>query len=249
LPTLYRYFLPWADALVAVSKGVARDLAAVTGISPERIKVIYNPVISDDFFDSKGLRCTHPWAERDQPPLFIAVGRLVAQKDFHTLIRAFAQLRASHVARLMIVGDGALRNSLEQTAEMLGIVHDVTFVQFVRRPQDLIERSVALILSSVHEGFGNVLVEALAVGVPVVATDCPHGPSEILDGGTYGKLVRTGSPEELANAMENVLTSGDRIDHEALRKRAHEFTLEKHIAAYLTLFRELLPHGDWPIEA
>ena len=205
-PLLAKLFYPWADGIVAVSQGVAQDLAEVTGLPAERIKVIYNPIITPEMLANSQEPLERPWFEAGEPPVILGVGRLEPQKDFPTLLRAFAKVRQVQPARLMILGSGREREKLNSLVEELGLKEDVAIVGFVKNPYPYIRRSAVYVLSSAWEGFGNVVVEALAQGTPVVSTDCPNGPAEILDGGKYGELVSVGDTEAMAGAILKVLS-------------------------------------------
>ena len=144
----------------------------------------------------------HAWFEPGEPPVFLAVGRLAPQKDFPTLIRAFAQVRARHEARLLILGGGPERAHLQSLVGELGLDGDVGLPGWVTNPYPYMVRSAAFVLSSRWEGLPSVLIEALYCGVPVIATDCPSGPVEILEGGKHGMLVPVGDVDALARGME-----------------------------------------------
>ncbi|MBV8473488.1 MAG: glycosyltransferase, partial [Alphaproteobacteria bacterium] len=233
LPVLYRIFLSRADGIYAVSHGLAEDLARVARLPRERVGVLYNPAFRADFGDLASTPIDDPWAS-GEPPLFIAVGRLVEQKDFATLLRAFALARRQRACRLAVLGDGPLRGELAREAEDLGILADVRFLGFVPNPLPWIAAAACLVMSSRHEGFGNVLVEALGCGTQVVSTDCPFGPSEILEGGRYGRLVPVGDVPALAQAMLRALD--DPMPEQALRERASAFSLATAGRAYLDAF-------------
>lgn len=231
VPLLARLLYRRADAVVAVSRGVAGDLAACVGIPRERIRVIYNPVLTPEFWDRAAQAVGHPWFAPGKPPVVLSVGRLTPEKDFPTLLRALVYLRRKREARLVILGEGGERPRLEALAREWGLETVVDLPGFVDNPYAYMARAGVFALSSVREGFGNVLVEALAAGVPVVATDCTGGPGEILDRGRYGRLVPVGDPEALAAAL------GEALDHprESSRRqeRAREFTLERAVPQYL----------------
>jgi glycosyltransferase involved in cell wall biosynthesis len=200
----HRLLAPMADRVVAVSRGVADDMTSCAGYRRDRIDVIPNPVVSGDLTELAAADVDHPFFN-SEIPVFVGVGRLVDQKDFATLLRAFHHLRKKRTARLALIGDGPLRKALEHAAVALGIQEDVSFLGFRRNPYPFMKRAAALVLSSQYEGFGIVLVEALALGTPVVSTDCPHGPMEILDNGRFGILVPVGDSEAMACAMEQIL--------------------------------------------
>jgi glycosyltransferase involved in cell wall biosynthesis len=249
LPQLYRTFLPRADAVVAVSHGVADDMARAAGVARQSISVIYNPVVSPAFEAAparpgNGAGRLHPWFDDPGTPVFIGMGRLVQQKDFATLIRAFAAVDGSHNARLMILGDGPLRGDLARLAERLGVAPRVDLAGFKENPLPYVRRATALVMSSTYEGFGNVLVEGLACGTPVISTDCPYGPAEILGHGEFGRLVPVGDAGALAEAMADVFRN--RPAPERLRARADEFKVARITERYLDLFASISPRvASW----
>ncbi|MBW2174070.1 MAG: glycosyltransferase, partial [Deltaproteobacteria bacterium] len=178
-----RLIYPLADAIVAVSHGVAEDLSKITGLPIDRIQVIPNPVIVPRLATLAGHSVAHPWFNENQVPVILGVGRLTRQKDFPTLIKAFATVRAERPCHLVIIGEGRDRPALERLAAGLGIEDDVDLPGFAENPYAYMSRAALFVLSSLWEGSPNVLTEALSLGVPVVSTDCPSGPSEILAGG------------------------------------------------------------------
>jgi glycosyltransferase involved in cell wall biosynthesis len=204
-PRLARWFYPWADGIVAVSKGVADDLARVTKIPRERIRVIYNPIVTAEMFRKSTSLLEHPWFRDGEPPVILAVGRLTAQKAFNVLIQAFAQVRKNHRAKLLILGEGVDRSSLETRIREFGLEQDVSMPGFVPNPYPYMARSSVFVLSSRWEGLPTVMVEAMALGTPIVSTDCPSGPREILMDGKYGTLVPVDDPFALAAAIETAL--------------------------------------------
>jgi glycosyltransferase involved in cell wall biosynthesis len=233
VPYLIRWIYPWADAVVGVSQGVVEDLIRF-GSPRSRTHAIYNPIVTPSFLAQLGGSVQHSWFEPGQPPVILGVGRLNQQKDFVTLIKAFAQLRQRQPARLIILGEGPERDRLEALVAELGLTADVALPGFVADPYAYMNQAAMLVLSSAWEGFGNVLVEAMAMGTPVVSTRCPSGPDEILDDGVYGELVAVGDVEAMAQAMQQTL----RVAPEPikLRQRAHDFSLHQSIAAYQKLF-------------
>jgi len=208
IPRLVRRCYPWADCVVAVSRGVAADLVRYAKLSPQQVRVIYNPIITPGLRQKAREPLTHPWFAPGAPPVILAVGRLEAQKDFTTLIRAFAQVRRTRPARLLILGEGEERPLLEATAQQLGVQGDVGLPGFVANPYPYMVRSGAFCLSSRWEGLPGVLIEALYCGALLVSTDCPSGPREILAGGRYGLLTPVGDATELAEAIDTAL-NGD----------------------------------------
>jgi glycosyltransferase involved in cell wall biosynthesis len=173
----------------------------------------------------------HPWFAPGEPPVILAAGRLTAQKDYPTLMRAFASLRKNRPAHLVILGEGEEHPRLQALAMELGIRADVDLPGFLDHPFPLMAHCQVLVLSSAWEGFGNVLVEALACGTQVVSTDCPSGPAEILEDGKYGRLVPVGDAVALAKAIEATL---DRPYPVAmLRQRAQAFSSKDAVGQYL----------------
>ena len=234
--TSMHHFFPKADGIVAVSLGAAEDLARFSGVDRNSISVIYNPVVGD--------------AERqpDSPPddpqgwcagshrRVLAVGTLTGIKDYATLLNAFALLRQQVDARLLILGEGECRTALAAQAQALGIADSVFMPGFVQNPSHYYRHADLHVLSSTGEGLPTVIIEALAAGTPVVSTDCPSGPREILDGGKFGSLVPVGDAQALAEAMRESLASEH--DSAALMARAQDFSIDKATGRYLEL---LLP--------
>jgi len=231
IPVFMRLFYLGADAVVANSFGVAEDLAKL-GVPPDKIKVIYNPVVTPELFAKAEESVDHSWFRPDEPPVILGVGRLTKQKDFPTLIRAFALVRKERLARLMILGEGEERPKLEALVRELGLKEDVVLPGFVDNPYKYMKRAGVFVLPSLWEGLPNVLIEALALGTPVVATDCPGGSREILEGGKWGKLVSVGDVEALADAIVAVL-SNPKLPEGAVERITRLFGLENIMAEYL----------------
>src|SRR5690554_4926274 len=192
LPFLIRCFYPWADMIVTISKGIAKDLIEKTGLTPDRVQVIYNPVVTREVFEKAKENISHPWFIKNRPSVILGAGRLSKQKDFPTLIRACALANQEIPVRLIILGEGKERPALERLVNELGLESIVSLPGFVDNPYTYMDKADLFVLSSRWEGFGNVLVEAMSVGTPVVSTDCPSGPREILEEGKWGKLVPVG---------------------------------------------------------
>jgi glycosyltransferase involved in cell wall biosynthesis len=226
-----RRFYPWADAIIAVSYGIAEDVTRVTGSPRERITTIYNPVVTPELHQKAQAPFNHPWFVPGSPPVLLGVGRLVTQKDFPILLKAFARVRAVREARLIIVGEGKKRTGLEVLARKLDVAADVDLAGFVPNPLPYMARASVLVLSSAWEGLPGVLIEAMACGCPVVSTDCPSGPAEILDGGAYGPLVPVGDDAALAQAILAVLETPP--DPDRLRARATIFSVDHVVDRYL----------------
>lgn len=229
MPWLMRLNYPSADAIVAVSSGVADDLAHTIRLPRERIDVVYNP-INIKLAELCEAPLTHPWLESDQPPVIVAAGRLTVQKDFETLIEAFAEVRKTHAVRLVILGEGKLRWALEARIAELGIAEDVALPGFVDNPYPWMRQASLFVLSSAWEGFCNVLAEAMACGTPVVSTDCPSGSAEILEDGKWGRLVPVGNAAALAQAMAATLNDET---HPDVQYRARSFDLQQALRGYL----------------
>jgi glycosyltransferase involved in cell wall biosynthesis len=201
---LMRWLYPKADGIVAVSEGVASDLAAAFAIPEEKVSVILNPVLTNRVFELAKAPSPHPWLE-DDVPVILGVGRLTTQKDFPTLIRAFAKVRAQRPARLLILGEGQDQGDLEALASGLGVASDVHFAGFADNPFAYMARASVYVLSSVYEGLPNALIQAMALGTPAVATDCPSGPKEVLEDGRYGELVPMQNCDTMAAAILKTL--------------------------------------------
>ena len=227
---LMRWAYQKADGIVAVSGGVADDLAAKVRLSRNRISVIYNPVVTPALKAMASAQINHPWGGRDQSPLILAAGRLTAQKDYPTLLRAFAKVRANRECRLIILGEGERRESLEALTAQLDISGSVLLPGLADNPFAWMSRASLFVLSSAWEGLPNVLIQAMACGTPVVSTDCPSGPMEILENGRWGRLVPVGDEGALAEAM---LASLDETEHPVVEERAAEFSVERAVDGYL----------------
>ncbi len=204
-PWLITRFYPWADGIVAVSNGVAGDLIQVAGIPREHIRTIYNPIVRPELREKARAPLDHPWFKPGQPPVVLAAGRFTAQKGFPTLIQAFACVRQVLPARLLILGEGEQRLALETLIRQLGLEKDVSLPGFEANPYPYMARASVFVLSSRWEGLPGVLIEALACGTPLIATDCPSGPREVLRDGQYGQLVPVGDIAALAQAIELAL--------------------------------------------
>ncbi|MUL39002.1 glycosyltransferase [Gloeocapsopsis dulcis] len=233
VPLFMKLLYPRADAIVGVSQGAARDLAEQLNIAPHKLSAIYNPVVDEELITKAKATLNHPWFQNVDVPVFLAVGRLTLQKDFSTLIQAFAIVRKTRPARLLILGEGEARQELEALTQELGIAEDVSFPGFVDNPYAYMSRAAAFVLSSRWEGLPTVLIEAMACGCPVIATNCPSGPEEILAAGKYGALVPIGDVSALSTAMLKVLNNP--MNHELLVQRARDFSLQQAVPKYLEL--------------
>lgn len=229
VPTLARLFYPWADVIAAVSSGVAEDLQAVTGLPSERIHVALNPVVTPELLALARADIDHPWFRPDEPPVVIGIGRLTQQKDFGTLLAAFRQLRRRREVRLVILGEGPDHAELDDTVRAHGLQNDVWLPGFVENPYAYLARADLFVLSSRWEGLPTVLIEALACGTPVVSSDCPSGPREILAGGRYGELVPVRDVDGFVRAMERVLADESKSPP---RESWQPYTLEAAVDRY-----------------
>jgi len=233
LPALVRHAYPRADAVVGVSTGVAQDLVSCLGVPAHKVSVIYNPVVDQELLDAADAPSNHAWLEDESEQVFVASGRLTQQKDFPTLIEAFRLLRDKATARLIILGEGEERGQLEALIMASGLSADVDLHGFVENPYAYLSRADAFVLSSRWEGLPTVLIEALACGCPVVATDCPSGPREILEGGLYGTLVPVGDAAALCDAMYQVLKT--RPAKQLLREHAMNYSVDRAASRYIEL--------------
>lgn len=220
------------DSIIAISEGVEQDLVHEYGVSKDKINVIYNPAYSGDITKLREEKPDNFQMFEDDLPVIIGVGRLVRQKDFLTLIQAFKIVQKRIDSKLLILGKGHRRRELEEEARSLGIYSKVSMPGFVDNPYAYMYRSDVFVLSSIFEGFGNVLVEAMACACPIVTTDCPGGPGEIVGYGQFGKLVPVRNPESMAEAVIETL-EGNHCAEEELLTRAQEFSREKIADRYL----------------
>jgi glycosyltransferase involved in cell wall biosynthesis len=233
MPWFINKTYPKADAIVAVSTGVAEDFYQETQLPLQAIKVIYNPVVTPELLQKKQEALNHPWFKKNQPPVLLAVGRLCEQKDFTTLINAFAIIRKKSECRLIILGEGEQRKQLETLVDHLQLNDDIQMPGFVKNPYAYMVQADIFVLSSAWEGLVTVLIEALACGTPVVSTDCPSGSSEILEAGKYGRLVPVGDTQALAEAV--ITTMEENVDPNRLIARANDFTQETSVTQYLAV--------------
>lgn len=226
-----------AAAVVGNSEGVVRDIAAIAGLPPQRMHLIRNPVVTPALHERAAETLDHPWFAHGEPPVILGLGGLRTQKGFDVLLEAFARVRAQRACRLLILGEGRLRPALLEQAAKLGVAADFALPGFDPNPYRYLARAGLFVLASRWEGSPNALTEALAVGVPVVSTDCPSGPREILRGGEIAPLVAVDDVAALAAAMLATLEAPGEL---ALRREAvREYTVETCAARYHALFRQL----------
>jgi glycosyltransferase involved in cell wall biosynthesis len=226
IPYVYRR----ADLVVGVSKGVTGELRHNMGIPENRVRTIYNPVVTPGMQEAVKEGVEHPWFHDEEVRVVLAAGVLTLQKDFATLIRAFSHVLQREEARLVILGEGPERWRLEGLARQLGISEHVSMPGFDRNPFKYMAKARVFVLSSQYEGLPGVLIQALAVGCPVVSTDCDHGPREILEGGRWGKLVPVGDHRTMAKAILETLTGKDVVRGS---KRGLDFSVHLSATAYL----------------
>jgi len=233
LPTFMRRTYSQSDAIVAVSEGVATDLSQEFPFLDKEIQVIYNPVVTPDLIHRSKEPLDHPWFKASEPPVVLSAGRFTEQKDFSTLVEAISLLRKERTVRLAILGKGKKQEELESVVRKENLEDNVLFPGFVDNPYKYMKQADVFALSSKWEGLPTVLIEAMACGTPVVSTDCPSGPAEILENGKWGRLASVGSPAELSSAIMKTLD--DPIDGSP---RAEDFHLDHVMESYLEIIYE-----------
>lgn len=236
-----RALYPRADALVAVSRGAADELARMLDVDAARVRVIPNPVPLAEIERLGAAEAPHAWFREGEPPVILSVMRASPPKDPGTLIDAFARVRRDRPVRLAFLGafPKPYRAELRARAARLGVADDLSFPGFDENPYPSMRRAAVVALSSRWEGLPLTLVEAMACGTPVVSTDSPHGPREILEDGKWGALVPVGDAAALARALEETL-DGKRPPAEALVRRAADFSPERAADACENLFRAVI---------
>lgn len=231
-----------ADHYVAVSEGVRDNMIDYYNLLPEMVTTIYNPVIDDTFNQKFKEPVTHPWLLDREIPVIISMGRMVPQKDHLTLVKAFAEMRNRIQARLIIVGnkeqDREYVNKVISFIDGLGLSGDIDLPGFIANPFPMLREASLFVLSSEYEGLPGSLIQALACGCPVVSTDCPSGPSEILEMGKYGSLVPVGDYHQLSQKMLDALQKEH--DPVFLNKRANEFSMDRATDGYLQVIENLI---------
>ena len=240
--TLVKILYKRANKFVGVSTSVAQQYAEFSAIPGQNVSVVATPIVTPKLLMRVAKEPSHPWVIEKRHPVIISMGRLAGEKDQATLIRAFGLLRKKMSARLIIFGEGAERKNLEEIIRNLGIGKDVDLPGEVLNPFREMSQADLYVHSAKSEGFGNVLVEALACGLPVIATDCPVGPREILSNGQYGVLTPVGDEYVLAEEMYRVLNLS-KLERESIvnagKERANEFTLNHSVKSYMDIIREL----------
>jgi glycosyltransferase involved in cell wall biosynthesis len=240
-----RLLYPWAAACVCISRGVAEEMALLGLLPKEKIHVVYNPVVTD-VLKSQMQEPMPPGAlERfglDGYHEILGVGRLGSQKDFATLVRAFAICAAEKSdIRLAILGEGKQRAAIERLALSLGIRDRVLLPGYIANPYPFMRKAAVFVSTSLYEGFCNAVAEALACGCNVVSTDCPSGPSEILDGGKYGRLAKPGDPDDVAAKIKDALKSP--LQRDILMERAEFFSETRAVDGYCEILESLFFGG------
>jgi glycosyltransferase involved in cell wall biosynthesis len=226
-----RRVLAQADSIIAVSDGVASDISLITGIPLERIHVIRNPVVTPQMEKLAEVSSDHEWFSKKDKPVLLGIGRLGSQKNFEILIRAFCIVRLKIDCRLMILGEGRRRPRLEKLIKRLGVADSVQLPGFVSNPYPYLAKADLFVLSSLWEGSPNALTEALALGIPVVSTDCESGPREVLQNGKYGSLVPIGDVDALASAIIHTLS--DPLPVEFLKGAVREYRVDAASRSYM----------------
>ncbi|MFZ0450469.1 MAG: glycosyltransferase [Desulfatiglandaceae bacterium] len=225
------YLYRKADAIIVPSKGAALDLSRFASIPVGRISVVPNPIVTPGLLSEAEEPLAHPWFSNREVPVILGVGELCSRKDFYTLIRAVAKVQQRLPSRLLLIGEGRHRAKLEMLVKELGLQDLVSMPGFIKNPFSYMKKSDLLVQTSRYEGFGNVLVEAMALGTPVVSTDCPSGPREILKNGRFGSLVKVGDVDGVARAI--VDTIHDPLPASMLQRAADEYALSSITKAYI----------------
>lgn len=228
------HFYRHADQVITFSEAAADDLSAYTGLPRSHVRGVAQPVVPASLFEITPPLPDHPWFRDRNVPVILAVGELSPRKDFATLIRAFARLRTTRSARLAIAGRGIELEALRGLAQSLGVAADVDFLGFRNDVYALMAHASVFAMTSRWEGLGFVLIEALACGTPVVATDCPSGPAEILQNGRYGHLVPVGDDTRVADALLATLAAPPSASkcREAARRYEIEAATDDYLAAF-----------------
>lgn len=237
---IIRNLYPKSNAIIALSDGIRKDLIANFSINKENCNVIYNGTDLDNIQILSKEPVNHPWFN-ENIPVIIACGRLTKQKNYPMLLKAMKIIKKNQSAQLLILGEGEERSKLELLAREFGILDSVDFLGFQKNPFKFMSKSTLFVLSSLWEGFGNVIVEAMACGVPIISTNCPSGPDEIITDGINGILIPVNDEKALSEAIMRLLKNNSlrkRLAEEG-RKRANDFRIEKMVAEYERVFERL----------
>lgn len=236
-----------ADAVIAVSEGVADNLRQIMPAPAPPIHAIPNGILMECLDHLGAAPSPHPWLDDGGPPVVLAVGRLVGQKDYPTLLRAFARLLTMRPARLIILGEGRKRRMIERLRTDLALDQVVDLPGRAENPFAYFSHAALYVLTSRFEGMPSALIEALASGCPAVSTDCPSGPSEILERGRYGHLVPVGDADALAQAMNVVLARPPRRERQ--RERGRTFSADRTIDGYLAVLDQVCQRREASVHA
>ncbi|MFD2628871.1 glycosyltransferase [Oceanobacillus kapialis] len=243
---LYGMLYGFSSRVIALSEGVKANIVKRYNVKDRNINVIYNPI------DIEGIEAAaeraEPIAEEaglftDDTKTIVTAGRLVDDKDHVTLLEAFAKVKENVASRLIIMGEGELEQTLKQKASSLGVADSVHFIGFQKNPYFFLKKSDVFVLSSKREGFGHVLGEALAVGTPIVSTDCKPGAQEVLDNGKYGSMCSVGDAKEMADKIVDILTIDQASREQIVQsgyERAQQFAAEKIVKQYEAVFENVL---------
>jgi len=229
---LMKLWYPQSEKIIANTKDTANDILKHINVPKEKVVVINNPLVNERITKLSKEPINDLKYSKITKPRIISVGRLVYQKNYEFLIKCFKQVKKTlPEASLIILGTGPLKNQLITLVKELDLDNEVHFLGFVNNPYKYLKNSDVFVLSSFFEGFGNVLVEALAVGLPIVSTDCPGGPREILDNGNYGTLVPLNNVDAMTNAI--IQTIRKKNDTKSLVERANSYSINKIADVYL----------------
>lgn len=232
---LAKYLYKYADNIVGVSKGVSQDVIKWANVDSNKVTTIYNPTISEELILGDSPIPSLLDSQENNSKTILSAGRHVEQKDFQTLIHSFAKLSSDYDnMQLVILGEGKLTTEYKHLSNELGIQEKVIFPGFVDDPFQYMRHADVFALSSRWEGLSLVLIEAMACGTPVISTDCPSGPAEVLKNGEYGELVPVGDSEAMKNALKNTLENP--LSAEKLRERARDFSIERSTKQYEGIF-------------
>lgn len=233
LKKIMRQMYPNADEIIAVSQGVADDLIEVLELKNKVVHVIHNPVVTKELLLKKEEPLDHPWIKNNKP-FILGVGRLTKAKNFPLLINAFAKVEKDIPVHLVILGTGELESELKELIYNLGLQDKIHMLGFVDNPYSWMKKAKLFILSSSWEGFGNVLVEAMACGTSVISTNCPSGPAEILENGKWGRLVNVNDINHLSEVLKQEILNGEKsMDYS---KRLEDFHVDNIVDQYIKLF-------------
>lgn len=228
-PYLYRL----SDGVIAVSRGVADELTEMAPRLTDKIRVISTPAISDDVIAQGTERVEHPWFVQRDKPIILSAARLEPHKGFLSLVRAFVKVRKERDARLVLLGEGTLQARIEQEVKDLGLGEHVAMLGWVKNPYAYLSKADVFVLASEFEGLPNVLIQAMAFGTPIVATDCKSGPAEILAGGRFGTLVPVRDEEALARGLLHALNMPRQL--EAMAHARATYGAQRAVDAYLAM--------------